>query len=143
MPDCWNISPRPSMYTGPELNNPLWRFSLTIYAASGVSAECLNLQDAFGIDVNLLLFCAWLGADLHVLLTSRDIQEASAAVQDWHDRVVRPLRSVRQAFGPNDRQSPLRLKVKAIELESEQFEQAMLYEFARDRWPDASDNAPA
>jgi uncharacterized protein (TIGR02444 family) len=38
--------------------NAFWDFSLKVYAAAGVADECILLQDRFGIDVNLLLFCA-------------------------------------------------------------------------------------
>jgi uncharacterized protein (TIGR02444 family) len=127
------------MDAAPELDNPFWRFSLATYAAPGVAAECLTLQDALGLDVNLLLFCAWLGAERHVLLTRADIEQAAAVVQTWHERVVRPLRGVRQTLKTVSRKTPLRSKVKGVELEAEQVEQAMLYVFAADRWPRASE----
>ena len=34
--------------------SPFWRFSLRIYPA--VADTCLELQDRFGVDVNVLLF---------------------------------------------------------------------------------------
>ena len=40
----------------------LWRFSLTVYGRAGVPAACLALQDEGGRDVNLLLYCCWVGA---------------------------------------------------------------------------------
>lgn len=45
-----------------QRENEFWQFSLAVYAAPGVEAECLALQEALGIDVNLLLFFVWLGA---------------------------------------------------------------------------------
>jgi uncharacterized protein (TIGR02444 family) len=44
-----------------ECDNPFWNFSLAVYAAPDVAAECLALQSALNIDANSLLFCAWLG----------------------------------------------------------------------------------
>ena len=44
-----------------QYDNEFWRFSLAIYKPPDVAAECLALQEAVGLDVNLLLFCAWLG----------------------------------------------------------------------------------
>jgi uncharacterized protein (TIGR02444 family) len=45
-----------------DLDNVFWRFSLAVYASDGVARECLALQEALKADVNLLLFCAWMGA---------------------------------------------------------------------------------
>ena len=60
-----------------------------------VAKECLALQDVLGLDVNILLFCAWLGTQ-SVALQREDIEAALRAVAAWQDEVVRPLRAVRQ-----------------------------------------------
>jgi uncharacterized protein (TIGR02444 family) len=125
-----------------ELDNPFWRFSLAVYSAPGISTECLALQEAIAIDVNLLLFCAWLGAERQVVLTRADIDEISANVRVWHERIVRPLRGVRQALKIVAGDTPLRAKVKGIELEAEQIEQAMLYAQAVQRWPQTCMDSP-
>lgn len=52
-----------------NLENRFWRFSLAVYAAPGVADECLALQERCGIDVNILLFCAWVGGARRILLT--------------------------------------------------------------------------
>ena len=129
--------------TAPALqrDNEFWRFSLAVYAAPGVEAECLALQDARGIDVNLLLFCAWLGAARRVALTQSDIERAWHIVQPWHEQAVRPLRSVRRrlkAFSGHEYEA-FRNRVKAIELEAEQVEQATLFAHALESWPQAAD----
>lgn len=56
-----------------EFDNALWRFSLAVYAAPGVAEECLALQETSNIGVNLLLFCAWVGAGRRALLTQGDL----------------------------------------------------------------------
>ncbi|HET7193280.1 MAG TPA: TIGR02444 family protein [Pseudolabrys sp.] len=119
-----------------ELDNAFWRFSLAVYAADGVADECLALQQEFNIDINLLLFSAWLGADRGIDLTQEDIRTADATVERWRSRVVRPLREVRQVLKQaQTNHEGFRRKVKAIELEAEQIEQAILYIHARERWP--------
>ena len=40
----------------------LWGFSLRVYGSDRVADACLWLQDHRAIDVNLLLYCCWLGA---------------------------------------------------------------------------------
>jgi uncharacterized protein (TIGR02444 family) len=120
-----------------ELDNTFWRFSLAVYAADGVADECLALQQEFGIDVNLLLFSIWVGAERGINITHDDIRAADATVESWQNHVVRPLRAVRQALKQTQTDHDgFRRKVKAIELEAEQIEQATLYIFARERWPE-------
>ncbi len=116
-------------------DNEFWRFSLAVYGQAEVEKECLRLQDAYGIDVNILLFCAWLGTQ-PVALKREDIQAASRAVAGWHDEIVRPLRSVRRRVKKFSDDEKLRASIKGIEIEAEQIEQAMLFEFSRhlQRW---------
>jgi len=119
-----------------NLESPLWAFSLAVYGADGVEAECLALQERFGIDVNLLLYAAFAGAAEGVALERGDIQAAAAAVHSWHEEIVRPLRRARRGLKPialdpaSSVQAPaaaLRMQVKAAELQSEKIEQAMLW----------------
>ncbi|HEY9550471.1 MAG TPA: TIGR02444 family protein, partial [Kiloniellaceae bacterium] len=42
---------------------PFWQFSGAVYARRGVAEACLALQQRHGLDVNLLLFCAWAGSN--------------------------------------------------------------------------------
>jgi uncharacterized protein (TIGR02444 family) len=132
------------MSDGLQRDNAFWRFSRAVYGEPGVAQECLDLQARYGLDVNLLLYVAWLGAVRCATLSAADIALARDRVRTWHDRAVRPLRSVRTAlkplegFGIQD----FRTKVKALELESEQIEQAMLFALARERWPEAGGGDP-
>jgi uncharacterized protein (TIGR02444 family) len=115
-----------------QYDNEFWRFSLAVYEPSDVANECLALQEALGLDVNILLFCAWLG-NRSIALSRSDIEAASRIVARWHDSVVRPLRSVRRQIKADyDEFANLRARVKEIELEAEQIEQAMLFAFAKD-----------
>jgi uncharacterized protein (TIGR02444 family) len=115
-----------------------WNFSQKIYAAPGVQQECLDLQDNFDVDVNVLLFCAYAGAWWGVSLTDADIHDIESAVSGWRDAVVKPLRAHRQAMksaienlNPDVRTSgeAMRSRIKAVELEGERIEQCMLAEW--------------
>jgi uncharacterized protein (TIGR02444 family) len=115
-----------------QCDNPFWTFSLAVYDAPGVSAECIALQDTLGADVNVLLFCAWLGAAHGRALTAEDIAAIEAAVQPWRDTAIRPLRAVRRDIkalpdSTDETIAALRKDVAALELRAEQIEQAMLY----------------
>lgn len=115
-----------------QIENDFWRFSLGVYGQGEVAQECLELQRLLAIDVNLLLFCAWLGA--RTMAVSRtDIEAASEAVAFWHANVVRPLRGVRQQVKKIDSDDVQNFwaKVKTIELDAEQIEQAILFAYSK------------
>jgi len=114
-------------------DNPFWKFSLAVYARGGVAPECLALQEALGIDVNVLLFCAWVGAEKKLILNEKNFAAIDASIRRWHQTVVRPLRAVRQAMKPmpemaDDVVKDLRKDIAAVELKAEQIEQALLFE---------------
>ncbi len=114
------------------MNPSLWKFSLAVYADRAVQDECLALQDQVGIDVNLILLCAFVGAVHGCVLTEADMASARTLVHEWQDDVVRPLRGARRklkAVAGQDAQE-LRAQVKAAELEAERIEQTMLEQWA-------------
>jgi uncharacterized protein (TIGR02444 family) len=115
-----------------QYDNEFWRFSLVVYSRANVADECLALQDVVGADVNLLLFCAWTGVQA-IVLSRDDIEQAMRLVVAWQDNVVRPLRNVRQGIkAMNDLASEsFRTRVKSIEIEAEQIEQAILFAYSR------------
>jgi uncharacterized protein (TIGR02444 family) len=114
-----------------EIENPLWLFSLAIYSAPDVSTECIDLQDKAGVDVNVLLFAAWLGATRGLLLTSEHFKEIEAVSGEWQLHVLTPFRAIRRRIGtmPNIDRS-LYEKVKLTELMLEKEAQSKLYTLA-------------
>ena len=115
-----------------DLENPFWDFSLVVYARPGVAEACLALQDRHGLDVNLLLFCCWAGAQGQRLETG-DLARALASAGDWQRSVVAPLRGVRRRLKecPEAEEGPLealRRAVKDCELNAERIEQALLHD---------------
>ncbi len=128
------------------MDSPFWNFSVAVYGAGGVEGECLGLQDQFGIDVNLVLFCAFLGAVHGIALTPDEIAAARQEVGPWHQDVVGTLRAARRRLKTIELRdadtaraaAELRTRVKAAELESERVEQAVLERWAAARlatWP--------
>ncbi len=113
------------------LDHPFWRFSLAVYARPGVRDECLEIQRLLGADVNLLLFCAWLGCKGRSLEADH-LARAKATVASWHEAAVRPLRAVRQTIKTLPEMAceevkALRNEVSRAELRAEQIEQALLF----------------
>lgn len=127
------------MTTSSFTENEFWRFSLAVYASPGVAEECLTLQHRLDLDVNVLLFAAWLGWSRHIALSAQDLQAVAAEVRPWHETVVKPLREVRRLIKhrPEKAVMALRGKVKAVELDAERVEQDMLFAFAARRFPAA------
>src|ERR1035437_10800245 len=78
-----------------DKSHPFWTFSLSIWAQAGVEQACLALQEA-GADVNLLLFCCWLGAEGR-RIEKRQLKKLMSAVSVWQEEVLAPLRRARRA----------------------------------------------
>lgn len=119
-----------------EKPDSFWDFSVNTYGRPGVADACLSLQDRFGCDVNMLLYCCWFGRTRGVL----DEPAFSAALsfsQPWADEVVHPLRAARtwmKTTGcvltevPTHHCMALREKIKAAELAAEHLQQNTLEE---------------
>ena len=115
-----------------QYDNEFWRFSLAVYSRAGVAEECLALQEIAGADVNMLLFCAWAGMQT-IVLSRDDIEQALRLVVAWQDNVVRPLRGVRQSVKALEHHESenFRARVKSMEIEAEQIEQAVLFAYSK------------
>jgi uncharacterized protein (TIGR02444 family) len=106
----------------------LREFALTVYAADGVAPACLLLQGRFGLDVNLLLFAAYVSVARGQALTPAALEAAKLRVDPWHRQVVRPLRRVREqlksgpAPAPNPATTGLREEIKELEIQAELIE---------------------
>ncbi len=113
-------------------DNRCWDFALIVYRRDGVAEACLALQESHGIDVNVLLFCCWLGESGRGALAPKEMAGALALVDRWHRDVVRSLRAVRNrikgGFGDIDVEysDPLRGQIMASELDAEHVEHMTL-----------------
>ena len=111
--------------------NPFWRFSLRLYARPGVEQACLALQDSFGADVNLLLFCCWMGAGGR-RTGKQFLRKLLAALGPWQTQVLQPLRRARRAVRngvaemPEEWRARLRRGIASVELDAEYVEQLVL-----------------
>ena len=114
----------------------LWPFSLRIYAVPGVADACLALQEACGLDVNLLLWCGWRAAMGGGAGDAAELCVAMGRSARWQTEIVGPLRSVRRALKPRAVEDAdaavLRDEVKRLELDAERLEQRFLARL--DQW---------
>lgn len=116
-----------------ELDNPFWRFSLAIYAMPGVQEECLSLQNESGVNVNILLYCAWRGTEGDCL-TASTLQRLNEVVHAWRSKIIIPLRQIRNDLKTMSSPNLIDGNIKAFrsnileaELCGEQIEQAVLF----------------
>ncbi len=113
-------------------DNPCWDFALLVYRRDGVGEACLALQDGHGVDVNVLLFCCWLGESGRGGLSAKEMADALALVDPWHQDVVRRLRAVRAGLKGGlgnidvEYSDPLRGQIMASELDAEHVEHMTL-----------------
>ena len=112
------------------MSNPLWEFSLQLYARPGVAAACIAAQDRFAADVNLLLYAAWL-AQQGLELNRQQWQALAASVAEWRRRVIQPLRALRRDWQDLPAAAALREQVKMLELAAEQSQQAQMLAWHR------------
>lgn len=110
------------------MSNPLWDYSLTIYRLDEVASSCIALQDTFDMDVNLLLYAAWL-AHLKCSLSDDHLAALEALVSEWREQVVKPLRGLRRQLRDYPGAESARDELKHLELQAEREQQDMMYAF--------------
>ncbi|GGJ96305.1 TIGR02444 family protein [Pseudomonas matsuisoli] len=121
----------------------LWDFALDFYARPGVEADCLALQER-GVDVCLLLCCAWLFANGTPFEPAR-FASLQGIASSWQDHVIAPLRRIRRDWKEGAREdtalSALRERLKRLELDGERILLERL-ETATASWPKGRTPSP-
>ena len=111
-----------------------WDFSVRTYRTDGVPDACLSLQNDYGADVNMLLYCCWVGAYTGQF-DPELFAKGSAFSTLWADHVVVPLRSTRTWMKqtgcdtesvPTDACMQLREEIKSVEFAAEKMQQQVL-----------------
>ena len=115
----------------PKQSHNFWNFSVKFYSSKDVAEACLELQEEFGLDINLLLFCLWFSKN-HGELGDELLRDVWQFSYQWKKEGVQPLRSGRKwmkassiAIRKEQREqfSQLREDIKTKELEAEKFQQ--------------------
>ena len=101
----------------------LWSWAVGVYGRVPVAALCLDLQDADGQNVPLLLWAACLGHE--GIVAAPVAADAVLITRQWSDSVIVPLRLMRRRLKSVVSEAdeavrlPLREKIKSAELEAE------------------------
>jgi uncharacterized protein (TIGR02444 family) len=129
-----------------DKESSFWTFSLEFYSDPAVAGICIDLQDRYAADVNIVLFVLWC-ASRGRRLSPQELERVVASISSWQNDVVRPLRGVRRnlkqlaadlALAPI---SELREAVKKQELEAERLQQSLMEAAFSDIGSPASDRA--
>lgn len=118
---------------------PFWDFSIALYSDQEVAGVCLELQDEYGVDVNLFLFAIWAGAIGGCILNADFYAELMDETREWRQSVIEPLREVRRKvkhLGEADGKLldlDLYKNIKQLELHFERFSQLKIWQFYA-RW---------
>lgn len=110
------------------MENAFWDYSLRVYGIAGVEEICLELQDTFGLDVNLVLYAAWL-ASINQQLTSQHLASLEAEIRPWRDQVIRPLRNLRCTWRQYPPAADLRRRLQELELDAEHQQQDRMMDY--------------
>ncbi len=111
-----------------------WDFSVRTYRSTGVPAACLSLQNEHSADVNMVLYCCWIGRYIG-RFDDELFTTASKFSARWAAHVVEPLRSARtwmKQSGCIEEPMPegacmeLRDSIKSVEFASEKLQQDVL-----------------
>lgn len=112
-----------------SLNEKLWQFALDVYGVEGVAAECVDVQDRYGVDVCLLL-AAGFAAEAGLAPDAEVLRRWNGVVANWRETVIAPLRKVRRDLKQEAANcvdvADLRRAVQAAELQAERRELDML-----------------
>ena len=112
------------------LADDFWRYSVRLYGRPGVGENCLRLQDEAGVDVNVMLFCYWMGFRAARSLSTEDVRGLLEATGDWREGAVKPIRCLRRKLKALTADTPgsgfVYDAIKRCELAAERVKQRLL-----------------
>jgi uncharacterized protein (TIGR02444 family) len=83
-------------------NNPhaLWQYATGIYANPDVKRVCLDWQDRYDFNVNIILYICWFAGQTYGHLSAEQLTHLTSQLAVWNDALVKNLRALRQALKP-------------------------------------------
>ncbi len=111
-------------------SHPFWNFSVKIYRYRVVEDSLIRLQNERGLNVNVILFCVWYGLIDQGRLSKAQLKLVLSSIQPWHERIVLPLRRLRQQIEIKGVEPWITIRKQVLENEiaSEHVEQLLLVE---------------
>lgn len=104
-----------------------WQYSLNLYSA--IKDLCLQWQDHFGVNINLLLFLLYLDKQQQSV-SEAQLQLLEDLLKHFSTEVTQSIRALRRTLPSpwleSDMQQPLRQQLLSTELAAEKLEQQLL-----------------
>lgn len=104
-----------------------WQYSLSLYPA--IKDVCLQWQDQFGVNINLLLFLLYLDKQQQSV-SEAQLQQLEDLLKHFSTEVTQSIRALRRTLPSpwlqSDMQQPLRQQLLNTELAAEKLEQQLL-----------------
>lgn len=104
-----------------------WQYSLSLYPA--INDLCLQWQDSYGVNINLLLFMLYLDKQQQSL-TELQLQQLEDLLKHFSTEVTQSIRTLRRTLPSpwleSTMQQPLRQQLLTTELAAEKLEQQLL-----------------
>ena len=95
-----------------------WQYSLRIYAVEEVKQQCLALQNTYGLNVNMLLFCGFL-TQHNIYLDTGTFKFLSQQIEKI-DQQLKVLRTNRNKVKSESRDLYIRVLEQELDLEKSQ-----------------------
>jgi len=111
-------------------NSEFWNYSTQVWTLPGIEPTCLELQNEHLANVNLLLYCCWVG-DKSLCINDDDLQVLLDTTQPWQT-IIKPLRNSRKMMQQNLIAMPASMikqtisNISEMELNAEHMEQMAL-----------------
>jgi uncharacterized protein (TIGR02444 family) len=115
-------------------NNPFWDYAIWLYGEPGMAQQCLQLQDQYAIDVDLLLWVIW-QASREVVVDAATLAQADRLIAPWREHCVAPMRQLRRQLKTMDTSGDLYRQAKALELALEHEQQQRLFAYSQRLMP--------
>lgn len=103
--------------------NHLWKYSLTVYRSPEVKKFCLEVQTTWSANINIILFCGFLGSQGYVI--DRFSVKKIVTISDWNEKITLAIRRLRNSIKSYN--SGLYQRALSVELSAEEVEQYQLY----------------
>ena len=94
-------------------DSKLWSFSEQTYSLPEVKDICLDLQNNFDADINIILYCLWI-ADKCIKLNQEDVKALIQATLPWQNSILKPLRDARKMMKQHIIAMPAELQEQTI-----------------------------
>ncbi|MDH5765093.1 MAG: TIGR02444 family protein [Gammaproteobacteria bacterium] len=78
-----------------------WNYSINTYQLPTIERVCLKLQQLYDADINILLYCCWVG-EKHILLDEKDIEKLIYVGQPWQTNILVHIRNAHHTLNTSN-----------------------------------------